>query len=47
MVVVLLFAAAAAPPRSQVLFGLFVFVFKPNDHYGLSGVWKAEDLAND
>lgn len=36
--------AAAAPQCSQVLFD---FVSKPNDHYRLFGLWKAEDLAND
>lgn len=29
---------AAAPQRLQVLLGSFIFVFKPNDHYWLSGV---------
>lgn len=29
---------AAAPQRSQVLLSSFIFVFKPNDHYWLSGV---------
>lgn len=42
-VVVVVFAAAA-PRCSQVL---FVFVFKPSDDYRLSGLWKAEHLAND